>query len=229
VCIVSSDSDFTRLAVRIRESGLIVHGFGARKTPQSFIAACDTFVHIENLAGYTPPTPAVYAVPAVATVAVLPSAPLSAPAASRPAAVPPAAVPPAAVPPAAVPPAAVPPASASPVAAPPAGPRRTAAPPAAAMAARPPARATELKDDTVLIAQLRDAVGLARDPDGWARLASVGHLMNRHQPFTPRAYGYAKLRSLMAATTLFDVECRSPGEGRPAVVYVRDKRFTPRP
>ena len=214
MCIVSSDSDFTRLAVRIRESGLIVHGFGARKTPQSFIAACDTFVHIENLAGYTPPTPAVYAVPAVATVAVLPSAPLSAPAASRPAA---------------VPPAAVPPASASPVAAPPAGPRRTAAPPAAAMAARPPARATELKDDTVLIAQLRDAVGLARDPDGWARLASVGHLMNRHQPFTPRAYGYAKLRSLMAATTLFDVECRSPGEGRPAVVYVRDKRFTPRP
>lgn len=49
-CIVSSDSDFTRLASRIRESGLTVYGFGERKTPRSFVAACDKFIYTENLA-----------------------------------------------------------------------------------------------------------------------------------------------------------------------------------
>jgi Fe-S-cluster formation regulator IscX/YfhJ len=48
-CIVSSDSDFTRLASRIRESGLIVYGFGERKTPKAFVSACDKFVYVENL------------------------------------------------------------------------------------------------------------------------------------------------------------------------------------
>jgi len=48
-CIVSSDSDFTRLAARIREQGLTVYGFGERKTPQAFVAACDKFVYTENL------------------------------------------------------------------------------------------------------------------------------------------------------------------------------------
>ena len=48
-CLVSSDSDFTRLAARLRESGLIVYGFGERKTPKAFVAACDKFIYIENL------------------------------------------------------------------------------------------------------------------------------------------------------------------------------------
>ena len=48
-CIVSSDSDFTRLASRIREAGLMVYGFGERKTPKAFTAACDKFVYTENL------------------------------------------------------------------------------------------------------------------------------------------------------------------------------------
>ena len=45
-CIVSSDSDFTRLAARLRESGLTVYGFGERKTPKAFVAACDKFIYI---------------------------------------------------------------------------------------------------------------------------------------------------------------------------------------
>lgn len=49
ICIVSSDSDFTRLAGRIREDGLVVYGFGERKTPKPFVAACDTFIYVENL------------------------------------------------------------------------------------------------------------------------------------------------------------------------------------
>jgi uncharacterized protein (TIGR00288 family) len=50
-CIVSSDSDFTRLAMRLRESGKQVHGIGARKTPQAFQNACDQFTYVEVLVG----------------------------------------------------------------------------------------------------------------------------------------------------------------------------------
>ncbi|WP_157413173.1 NYN domain-containing protein [Agromyces allii] len=46
-CIVSSDSDFTRLAARIREQGITVYGFGERKTPESFRNACDRFTYLE--------------------------------------------------------------------------------------------------------------------------------------------------------------------------------------
>ena len=48
-CIVSSDSDFTRLASRIRESGLVVYGFGEQKTPEAFVSACDKFIYTEGL------------------------------------------------------------------------------------------------------------------------------------------------------------------------------------
>lgn len=46
-CLVSSDSDFTRLAVRLRESGMLVIGIGEKKTPNPFIVACDKFIYIE--------------------------------------------------------------------------------------------------------------------------------------------------------------------------------------
>jgi uncharacterized LabA/DUF88 family protein len=48
-CLVSSDSDFTRLATRIREAGLLVYGFGEKKTPAAFVAACDKFIYTEIL------------------------------------------------------------------------------------------------------------------------------------------------------------------------------------
>jgi uncharacterized LabA/DUF88 family protein len=48
-CVVSSDSDYTRLASRIRESGLTVYGFGEKKTPKAFVTACDKFVYTEIL------------------------------------------------------------------------------------------------------------------------------------------------------------------------------------
>ncbi|HYG02784.1 MAG TPA: NYN domain-containing protein [Chryseosolibacter sp.] len=48
-CIVSSDSDFTRLAIRLREAGMVVIGIGERKTPEPFITACDKFIYIEIL------------------------------------------------------------------------------------------------------------------------------------------------------------------------------------
>ena len=48
-CIVSSDSDFTRLATRLREAGMQVFGIGEKKTPAAFIAACNKFIYIEIL------------------------------------------------------------------------------------------------------------------------------------------------------------------------------------
>ncbi len=157
-CIVSSDSDFTRLAARIRESGLTVYGFGERKTPKPFVAACDKFIYIENL-----------------TFA-----------------------------------------------------DSAATPADAVLKPAPRATAAQLKGDTALVNQLRNAVEAASEDDGWASLASVGHIITTQRPdFDSRSYGYAKLSDLMAATTLFELDRRSPGDGKPGIIYARDKRRHP--
>ncbi|MBF6172298.1 NYN domain-containing protein [Nocardia blacklockiae] len=150
--IVSSDSDFTRLASRIRESGLTVYGFGQRKTPQPFVAACDKFIYTENLTDTAEEAPA--------------------------------------------------------------KPHRTAA--------------NQLKGDSKLMNLLRNAVDAASDDSGWAMLSGVGSIINKQRPdFDPRTYGYRKLGDLFTATTLFDLEGRSPGEGKPEITYVRDVRYRP--
>lgn len=55
-CLVTSDSDFTRLAIRLRESGMLVIGIGEKKTPNPFIVACDKFIYIEILSKEIPKT-----------------------------------------------------------------------------------------------------------------------------------------------------------------------------
>jgi len=155
-CIVSSDSDFTRLAQRIRESGLTVYGFGEHKTPKSFVAACDKFIYIENLR---------FADEADASDAeVKPT-------------------------------------------------RRT------------PATAAQLKADSALVSLLRGAVEAASDDEGWAPLSTVGNIITNQRPdFDSRSYGYGKLSDLIKATGLFDIERRSPGDGKQALMYARGKR-----
>ena len=154
-CIVSSDSDFTRLASRIRESGLTVYGFGERKTPKPFVAACDKFIYIENLTY----------------------------------------------------------------------PESATAQPDAVPKPTPRTPAAQLKRDAALVNQLRNAVEAASDDDGWAPLASVGHIITNQSPdFDSRSWGYAKLSDLLTATTMFEMERRSPGDGKPAIIYARDKR-----
>ncbi|WP_173166985.1 NYN domain-containing protein [Phytohabitans suffuscus] len=151
-CIVSSDSDFTRLASRIRESGLTVYGFGERKTPKPFVAACDKFIYTENL-------------------------------------------------------------------------QVTAAQPETGPAPQKPVSAAQLKGDTALVNQLRNAVEAGSDDDGWASLAHVGHILTKQSPdFDARNYGYAKLSDLITATKLFETERRNSADGKPAVIYIRDKR-----
>jgi uncharacterized LabA/DUF88 family protein len=158
-CLVSSDSDFTRLAARLRESGMTVYGFGERKTPKPFVAACDKFIYVENL-------------------------------------------------------------------------RFTDEDAGAGDAGvggkqerHKPATAAQLKNDAALVSLLRNAVEAASDDDGWAPLAAVGNILTNQRPdFDSRNYGYGKLSDLINATTLFEIERRSPGDGKQALMYAREKR-----
>jgi uncharacterized LabA/DUF88 family protein len=155
-CIVSSDSDFTRLAARLRESGMTVYGFGERKTPKPFVAACDKFVYIENLQFAD---------------------------------------------------------------------EDAAADAPGAQSAKPkPATAAQLKGDAALVSLLRKAVEAASDDDGWAPLSSVGNIITNQRPdFDSRSYGYGKLSDLINATALFEIERRSQGDGKQALMYAREK------
>ena len=75
MCLVSSDSDFTRLAQRLREEGLTVYGFGEHKTPDPFVQACDKFIYTEVLRAEAPePAAAAPAKPAQKTAAKKPAA-----------------------------------------------------------------------------------------------------------------------------------------------------------
>jgi uncharacterized LabA/DUF88 family protein len=147
-CIVSSDSDFTRLAMRIREAGLLVYGFGEKKTPTAFVAACDKFIFTEVLRAKDNPTEVIA--------------------------------------------------------------KKTA---------------NELKQDSKLTRLLRNAVEASSDDSGWAHLASVGSNIAKQAPeFDPRNYGYKKLRELVTATKLFQVEERTVGDGHSKAVYLKDSR-----
>ncbi|KAF1069998.1 MAG: hypothetical protein GAK45_00938 [Pseudomonas citronellolis] len=76
-CLVSSDSDFTRLAARLREEGLMVYGFGESKTPDPFVRACDKFVYTEILrAAPEPPSESEQAQPPAANKPKPPKVPL---------------------------------------------------------------------------------------------------------------------------------------------------------
>lgn len=78
-CLVSSDSDFTRLAVRIREQGVTVYGFGEAKTPRPFISACDRFYYFHALEVPPPTTTQGEALPATSADAVASVSPVRRP------------------------------------------------------------------------------------------------------------------------------------------------------
>ncbi|MGQ0697793.1 MAG: NYN domain-containing protein [Panacagrimonas sp.] len=148
-CIVSSDSDFTRLAVRIREAGLTAYGLGEEKTPKPFVSACDKFIYTELL---VPPEEA------------------------------------------------------------------------AESSAPKQKSAKELRTDTSLLSLIRNGIKAASDDDGWAHLGPVGsHIAKQAPDFDSRTWGYGKLRDLVVAIGLFDVEKRKRPDGQSSGVYVREK------
>ncbi|MEO7325678.1 MAG: NYN domain-containing protein [Dokdonella sp.] len=145
-CIVSSDSDFTRLAARVREAGLVVYGFGEKKTPGPFVSACDKFIYTEILVDKEDDE------------------------------------------------------------------EETTAPRTSA----------QLKQDTRLVALLRNAVEASSDDSGWSNLAPVGsNVAKQATDFDPRNYGYRKLGELIAASGLFEVEKRKSADGTGTVTMVR--------
>jgi uncharacterized LabA/DUF88 family protein len=202
-CLVSSDSDFTRLASRLRESGLTVYGFGERKTPKPFVAACDKFIYTENLAFAEADDDDDDIGDDVAGDGAAGTGEGGETAASGAGS-----------------------AGAE------AGAGAGAARSAKAAAAKPgkPRRATaaQLKSDTSLVSWLRNAMEAASDDDGWATLSAVGAILTKQRPdFDSRSYGYAKLSDLIEATTLFETERRAPADGKQAIIYLRDKRRRP--
>ena len=73
------------------------------------------------------------------------------------------------------------------------------------------------------------AVEAASDDDGWAPLSAIGNIITNQRPdFDSRSYGYGKLSDLIKATTLFEIERHSPGDGKQAIMYAREKRRRPR-
>ncbi|KAK8073389.1 NYN domain-containing protein [Apiospora phragmitis] len=171
-CIISSEGDFTRLAARIRESGLVVYGLWERKTPEPFVASCDRFIYVENLA--------------IERAQNLP----------------------------------LPPSGVGSDDTPSSSPSRK---PHLQRAHSAPAPATI---DPNVIHQLRAVVRDVAGDDGWAPLAKVDILITKRFPdFDPRNYGHLKLGELITATSKFQLTQRSPGNGKPPMVFARDNAF----
>lgn len=215
-CIISSDSDFTRLASRIRESGLLVYGCGERKTPKPFVTACDKFIYVENLIPRTE-TPIIESVESAENPTTkqfgtwahnygLVNSGTSNGGQSE-----------------------AGPSGAGPL---------VVVPPQFQPSDTPPAKRKRTKSDTdaplndpqpitpQLIEWLRGAVeASSEEQDGWVRLADVGNLMLRwHPDFDSRSYGFAKFGPLIQATGAFEMDRRIVTQGRPPIVYVRVKQ-----
>ncbi len=226
-CLVSSDSDFTGLAIRLRASGMTVYGFGETKTPTAFVAACDTFLYIESPQSGTAAAAQVWSLPrqsAASTSRTHPATPdcggtlkvarsggTPEPAAAAPASKSTAS--------AATKETVTKGANATSVA-------TTAAKRVAKPISTPPARAAAaaLKSNTVLVSRLRQAVAAAAGQDGWASLSAVGTVLSKSPRVSASTHGYAKLSDFLAATTLFDLEQRSVGKNKGKAMCVRDKR-----
>lgn len=203
-CIVSSDSDYTRLASRIRESGREVLGFGEKKTPKPFIKSCDKFIYVEIL-GQPAPAPAPVSAPAQ-TAAAVPAAKAATPKKTakkhqgRNA-----------------------PETDMPEAAPaePAAAEKKVAP--APDTAQPQPIIRPIDDDfkTLLANTIEDAA----DDSGWAFLGIVGGGLTKKMPdFDPRNYGYKKLSLLVKSLSkIVEIEERPSENKELKLVYVRNR------
>lgn len=201
--LVSSDSDFTRLAIRLREAGKKVIGMGEKKTPNPFIVACDKFIYIEVIRAEAKAALATAEQEAAAPAAE--SAP--APAKAEPA-----------------PPKAETAKGGKKS-------RKKAAEPAPVPAPEPepepqpapaPAQKKVPKEVVHLIA---DAMDMIADEDGYAFMGELGNLLIRQQPdFDPRNYGFSKLTQLIKSIDRFEVDVRQTSNPHTKHIYLRDKK-----
>ena len=201
--LVSSDSDFTRLAIRLREAGKKVIGMGEKKTPNPFIVACDKFIYIEVIRAEAKAALATAEQEAAAPAAE--SAP--APAKAEPA-----------------PPKAETAKGGKKS-------RKKAAEPAPVPAPEPepepqPAPASaQKKVPKEVVHLIADAMDMIADEDGYAFMGELGNLLIRQQPdFDPRNYGFSKLTQLIKSIDRFEVDVRQTSNPHTKHIYLRDKK-----
>ena len=209
-CIVSSDSDYTRLASRIRESGREVLGFGEKKTPKPFIKSCDKFIYVEILGQPAPaPTTAVTPATAPAAKAAAPKKPAkkhqgrNAPETDMPEA------------------AVAEHVAAEAAPAEPAAAEKKAAPAPDTAQPQPIIRPIDEDFKTLLANTIEDAA----DDSGWAFLGIVGGVLTKKMPdFDPRNYGYKKLSLLVKSLSkIVEIEERPSENKELKLVYVRNR------
>jgi uncharacterized LabA/DUF88 family protein len=217
-CIVSSDSDFTRLATRLREAGMVVFGLGERKTPISFISACNKFIYLEILKeskGPGKPLPVPAAKPAIK--AKQPAKPPAKRAANN-----------------------------GQVGKQAAGGREATSRPGDAGRQDESARMEELsrqeerdntrqdesarQEETIrridgeLIKLISDSINDLAGEDGWAFLGELGNLLLKKKPdFDPRNYGFRKLVPLIKSIGQFDIDERNTGKNNSVLAFARTK------
>jgi uncharacterized LabA/DUF88 family protein len=179
-CVVSSDSDFTRLACRIRESGLLVYGFGEGKTPVSFVKSCDRFIALELLANPAEAQDFEVTPPALTAIegnkkgmggsnlgsagkdGCLPGTAVAATVVGS----------------------------------------KDGHPPNGVAASR-----RAMRKDRALTSQVERAYASVAGEDGWAHLASFGSQMLKLSPsFDPRSFGCSKLGDFVLAIDLFEIK-----------------------
>jgi hypothetical protein len=203
-CVVSSDSDYTRLCTRIRESGLFVMGMGRKKTPEAFIKACDVFVYIENLikpndtaaSAESEPNQDNKAQPSplkietlIRTNDAMQPAQGAAPSLSK------------------------------------VKPKKTtktqaaqAAPAALTPAPLPP------KSLANLTSLLHRAIDISEQEDGWTHLGALGNALHRLDPsFDSRTYGYKSL-SLLVKALPKEFTVKETKTNGPSPIYIRTKK-----
>jgi uncharacterized LabA/DUF88 family protein len=203
-CLVSSDSDYTKLAMRIREKNLFVMGIGRRTTPRAFVNACDTFVYTENL--LDAPRPAMIQSPfggaPVLTVRTKkPASPIGAQKPllpeKKPALLPP-------------PPEAI-------------EPSVDAVTDSLADALFPDFDPDTQNVQPNLTTLMMRAFDMAVGDTGWANLGAFGSRLRQLDPgFDPRTYGYRQLALLVAAhPDLFEVQREKAKDGSFGAVAIR--------
>lgn len=197
MCLVSSDSDFTRLAQRLREEGLVVYGFGERKTPDAFVQACDKFIYTDILRAS-----AVAGAKAVGKAAVKPAQ-------QAPAKVP-----------AKLPSAAAATTKAAANSDPPGTTQQPIVIANAATTASPAGKPLTLE---IAIDLIRRAIEEASDEQGWAFLGAVGSYVNKLRPdFDPRLFNQRKLSDLVRhLSKQFATEERGAPDSTSKSIYVR--------
>ena len=194
--LVSSDSDFTRLATRLREAGKKVIGMGEKKTPSPFIVACDKFIYIEVIRAEAKEALA-KAEQEAAQAAEPASAPKTEPVPAKTAKK-----------------------SRKKTAEP--APAPVPEPEPEPQPSPAPAQKKVPKEVVHLIA---DAMDMIADEDGYVFMGELGNLLIRQQPdFDPRNYGFSKLTQLIKSIDRFEVDVRQTSNPHSKHIYLRDKK-----